>query len=164
MPPPALSLLTGVWTGSYSSFIFVSSPISPPARTNVFPKAGSDYTPAAAIFTILFDGLGGIRGKVLVNFAGTIALPRAFTGTYELIEDIDLRIVEGNIRFRLPEDQIGASQINNLHFVMRSHEEMVFIVDEALVGPSLSIRTAGGSLAQGTLKRVLPMESPPVEA
>lgn len=152
-------MIQGLWTGSYSSFILLVSPaISPPARTNPIPKVGGDYTPSAAIITILFDGAGNHQGTVLVNFAGTLAIPRDFTGTYDVTTNLSLGTTEGTIRLQLPTDQLGLAQITILHFVMRSHEEMVFMIEEAQVttasGPQ---KTAGGGVAQGTLKRVLPI-------
>jgi hypothetical protein len=160
MTTPTLSLLQGLWTGSYSSFILlVSPPISPPAKTNPIPKVGSDYTPSVAIITIVFDGNGNHSGRVLVNFAGTLAHPRVFSGTYDVVPDASMGTVEGRIRLNLTTDPIGSSQTSILHYVMKSHQEMVFMVEEAQVATSATTTgtTAGGSLAQGTLTRVLPM-------
>lgn len=167
MATPTLGLLNGLWTGSYSSFILLIFPhISPPGRTNPIPKVGGDYTAAAAILSIRFDGKGNHKGKVLVNFAGTIALSRPFTGTYEVKTDLTLGITaedgtikdgttEGTIRLNLPTDAIGSAQTTILHFVMRSHQEMLFMVEEAMV-PGTGT-TGGGSVSQGTLKRVEPI-------
>ena len=170
MATPTLGLLNGLWTGTYSSFIYVNAPIAPPMRTNPIPKVGGDYTPAAAIISIRFDGNGTHKGKVLVNFAGTIALSRPFTGTYDVTSDLTLGTpagdgtfedgtTEGTIRLKLSTDAIGSIQTTILHFVMKNHEEMVFMIEEAHLptGPTTFLTTAGGSAAQGTLTRVRPM-------
>jgi hypothetical protein len=158
LPLPTPELLQGSWTGVYTALTLLTSAIIPPKVTNPVPKAGCDYTPSAAILTILFDK-GSHSGKILLNFSGTVAITRAFSGTYEVTTDVPLGIVEGAIRLQFPTtDTFNPGQVSILHFVMRSHEDMVFILEEGVAATSTGpAKTAGGGVIHGTLKKVLPV-------
>lgn len=164
MADPMLALLQGHWAGTYLPLtLLVARPILPPAMTNPVPKAGSDYVPSAALIRFRFDGEGGLKGKLLLNFAGTLAAHRSFTGTYEVALDEELELIEGRLKLTFNPDSLAPDgQITILHFVLRSPEEILFVLEAAEVPankpPEERVKTGGSGIVSGTLKRVVAPE------
>jgi hypothetical protein len=146
------SLLVGPWVGTYGPFTLLTEAISPPAKTNPVPNLGGHFTASGALFTLNFDGNGGHTGKIRVNFAGTVPILRPFTGTYALFTDPTLGIVEGTILL-----QFSTTDVSKLEFMMRSQEELVFLLVESQKPTGI---TAGGAVSHGTLKRTLAIDIP----
>lgn len=159
-PAPTPALLQGNWVGTYLPLtLLVAKPIIPPAMTNPVPKAGSDYVPSAALIRMNFDGQGRLKGKLLLNFAGTVAAHRSFSGTYEVALDADLGLIEGHLRLSFVADDVAPTgQIAILHYVLRSPEELIFILEAAEVPPNVPedqrVRTGGSGIVSATLRRV----------
>ena len=161
------SLLVGAWVGTYRPFTLLTDPISPPARTNPIPNLGGHFTASGALITLNFDGNGSHTGKVRLNFAGTVPMTRPFSGTYALFTDPTFGIVEGTIHLQF--SPTLNADVNKIEFMMRSQEELVFVLVESqkLINPPPTnpnapthLITAGGSVSHGTLKRTLAIDIP----
>lgn len=162
------SILVGSWVGTYGPFSLLTGAIPVIERiTPPVPSIGSHYTASGALIVFNFKGDGTHGGKVRLNFAGTTPFTRVFKGAYALFTDPTIGVVEGTISLIFSDtDKVSPKQENKLEFMMRSPEELVFLLVESRTpilpppttpGAPTHVVTAGGSVSHGIVRRALPV-------
>lgn len=147
--PSLNTAIQGIWVAAYGPLIFSSSVAAP-------LELGADYAPVAAIVTLVFANDGRHMGEVHLNVAGVQVLHRLFDGNYHIRPNPRTGTVEGNIHLRFADsDPVAPGQQVHLYFIMRSRDEIVFMVESG-TSPE-GVATPANTVVQGTLGRVKPV-------
>jgi len=122
----------------------------PPGPLPIF-RLGQHYFPQSNLACFKFSPNGSLEGNIKLNIAGVASTERRTAGSYTLLHNDVLDVIEGDMRVDLFRPDNTFVQTNFVHLTRISHDEMAFMLTGTSVNPN-----GGDLLVQGIFKRVSP--------